>query len=156
MNGHLRERPLAELIREIIAAKLSGALRLSRERVQAVVYAEAGQLVFARSNLRVHRLAVCLHRWGVLAEDKLSAHVTEFMSDAEASASLVAAGAFTKDALAKLLARQATDVLRPLLLWTEGEWSFDPRARLAGPHPRPFCGGSRLQPAAPSLPARFQ
>jgi curved DNA-binding protein CbpA len=130
MNGHLRERPLAELIREIIAAKLSGALRLSRERVQAVVYAEAGQLVFARSNLRVHRLAVCLHRWGVLAEDKLSAHVTEFMSDAEASASLVAAGAFTQDVLAKLLARQATDVLRPLLLWTEGEWSFDPRARL--------------------------
>jgi curved DNA-binding protein CbpA len=131
MNGHLSERPLAELIREISAAKLSGALRLARERVQAVVYAEAGQIVFARSNLRVHRLAVCLHRWGTLEEDKLFALVTEFMSDAEASASLVAAGALTPDALAKLLARQATDVLRPLLLWTEGEWSFDPRARLA-------------------------
>jgi curved DNA-binding protein CbpA len=130
MNGHLRERPLAELIREINAAKLSGALRLARERVQAVVYAEAGEIVFARSNLRVHRLAVCLHRWGVLAEDKLSAHVTEYMSDAEASASLVAAGALTKDALAKLYARQTADVLRPFLLWTEGEWSFDPRARL--------------------------
>jgi len=130
MNGHLRERPLAELIREINAAKLSGALRLARERVQAVVYAEAGEIVFARSNLRVHRLAVCLHRWGVLAEDKLSAHVTEYMSDAEASASLVAAGALTSDALSKLHARQSADVLRPLLLWTEGEWSFDPRARL--------------------------
>jgi curved DNA-binding protein CbpA len=130
MNGQLRERPLAELIREINAAKLSGALRLARERVQAVVYAEAGEIVFARSNLRVHRLAVCLQRWSVLAEDKLSAHVTEYMSDAEASASLVAAGVLTTDALAKLHARQATDVLRPLLLWTEGEWSFDPRARL--------------------------
>ncbi|HEV7904234.1 MAG TPA: DnaJ domain-containing protein, partial [Pyrinomonadaceae bacterium] len=151
----MRERPLAELIREIIAAKLSGALRLSRERVQAVVYAEAGQLVFARSNLRVHRLAVCLHRWGVLAEDRLSAHVTEFMSDAEASASLVAAGALTQDALAKLLARQATDVLRPLLLWTEGEWSFDPRARLVEDvrcklEPRQF-----LLEAARQLPAEF-
>lgn len=130
MNGHIRERPLAELIREINAARLSGALRLARERVQAVVYAEAGALVFARSNLRVHRLAICLHRWGVMAEDKLSAHVTEYMSDAEASAALIAAGALNEDALSKLYARQATDVLRPFLLWTEGEWSFDPRARL--------------------------
>jgi curved DNA-binding protein CbpA len=155
MNGHLRERPLAELIREIIAANLSGALRLSRERVQAVVYAEAGQLVFARSNLRVHRLAVCLHRWGVLAEDKLSAHVTEFMSDAEASASLVSAGALTKDALAKLLARQATDVLRPLLLWTEGEWSFDPRARLVEDVRCKLAPRQLLVEAARQLPAEF-
>ncbi|HZH30750.1 MAG TPA: DnaJ domain-containing protein [Pyrinomonadaceae bacterium] len=130
MNGHLREHPLAELIREIHAAKLSGALRLARERVQAVVYAEAGEVVCVRSNLRVHRLVVCLQRWGLLSEDKLSALVTEFMSDTEASAALIAAGAFDKDALAKLLSRQAADVLRPLLLWTEGEWKFDPRARL--------------------------
>ena len=130
MKGHLREHPLAELIREISAARLSGALRLARQRVQAIVYAEAGEIVFARSNLRVHRLAVSLRRWGVLPEDKLSALVTEFMSDAEASAALVAAGALTQEALGKLQARQATDVLRPLLLWTEGEWTFDPRARL--------------------------
>lgn len=155
MNGHLRERPLAELIREIIAAKLSGALRLARERMQAVVYAEAGQIVFARSNLRVHRLAVCLHRWGVLAEDKLSAHVTEFMSDAEASASLVAAGALTPAALAKLLARQATDVLRPLLLWTEGEWNFDPRARLVEDVRYKLELHQLMLEAARQLPAEF-
>lgn len=155
MNGHLRERPLAELIREIIAARLSGALRLSRERVQAVVYAEAGQIVFARSNLRVHRLAVCLQRWGVLPEDKLSAHVTEFMSDAEASASLVAGGALTEDALAKLLARQATDVLRPPLLWTEGEWSFDPRARLVEDVRCKLELRQLLLEAARQLPAEF-
>lgn len=155
MNGHLRERPLAELIREIIAAKLSGALRLARERVQAVVYAEAGQIVFARSNLRVHRLAVCLQRWGVLAEDKLSGHVTEFMSDAEASASLVTSGALTQDALAKLLARQATDVLRPLLLWTEGEWNFDPRARLAEEVRCKLELRQLILEAARQLPAEF-
>jgi len=155
MNGHLRERPLAELIREINAAKLSGALRLARERVQAVVYAEAGEIVFARSNLRVHRLAVCLHRWGVMAEEKLSAHVTEFMSDAEASAALVAAGALTKDALAKLHARQAADVLRPLLLWTEGTWSFDPRARLVEDVRCKLDARQLLLEAARQLPAEY-
>lgn len=155
MNGQLRERPLAELIREINAARLSGALRLARERVQAVVYAEAGEIVFARSNLRVHRLAVCLQRWGVLAEDKLSAHVTEYMSDAEASASLVAAGVLTADALAKLQARQATDVLRPFLLWTEGEWSFDPRARLVEEVRCKLEVRQLLLEAARGLPAEY-
>jgi curved DNA-binding protein CbpA len=155
MNGHLRERPLAELIREINAAGLSGALRLARERVQAVVYAEAGEIVFARSNLRVHRLAVCLYRWGVLAEDKLSTLVTEYMSDAEASASLVEAGALTRDALAKLHARQSADVLRPLLLWTEGEWSFDPRARLVEDVRCKLEVRQLLLEAARGLPAEY-
>ncbi|HEX9918705.1 MAG TPA: DUF4388 domain-containing protein, partial [Pyrinomonadaceae bacterium] len=155
MNGHLRERPLAELIREINAARLSGALRLARERVQAVVYAEAGEIVFARSNLRVHRLAVCLHRWGVLAEDKLSAHVTEYMSDAEGSAALVAAGVLTRDALGKLHARQAADVLRPFLLWTEGEWSFDPRARLVEDVRCKLEVRQLLLEAARALPAEY-
>ncbi|HEY9403710.1 MAG TPA: DnaJ domain-containing protein [Pyrinomonadaceae bacterium] len=151
----MRERPLAELIREINAAKLSGALRLARERVQAVVYSEAGEIVFARSNLRVHRLAVCLHRWGVLAEDKLSAHVTEYMSDAEASASLIAAGVLSTDALSKLHARQAADVLRPLLLWTEGEWSFDPRARLVEDVRCKLEVRQLLLEAARGLPAEY-
>ena len=130
MKGHLREHPLVELIRYIDAAELSGALRLARERVKAVIYTERGEIVSARSNLRVHRLAVCLQRWGVVAEDKLSALVTEMMSDKEAGEALVAAGALTSAALTQLAARQAGDVLRPLLQWTEGEWSFDPRARL--------------------------
>ncbi|HJR06413.1 MAG TPA: DnaJ domain-containing protein [Pyrinomonadaceae bacterium] len=155
MNGHLRERPLAELIREITAAKLSGALRLARERVQAVVYAEAGEIVFARSNLRMHRLAICLQRWGALPEDKLAALVTEMMSDAEACAALTASGALSKDALSKLLARQATDVLRPLLLWTEGTWSFDARARLAEDVRCKLELRQLLLEAARQLPAEF-
>jgi curved DNA-binding protein CbpA len=155
MNGHIRERPLAELIREINVAKLSGALRLARERVQAVVYAEVGEIIFARSNLRVHRLALCLHRWGVMAEDKLSAHVTEFMSDAEASASLISAGVIDKDALSKFHARQATDVLRPFLLWTEGDWSFDPRARLGEDIRCKLEVSQLLLEAARGLPAEY-
>ncbi|HEV2800497.1 MAG TPA: DnaJ domain-containing protein [Pyrinomonadaceae bacterium] len=155
MNGLLRERPLAELIREINAAKLSGALRLARERVQAVVYAEAGEIVFARSNLRVHRLAAGLLRWGVLSESQLSAHVTEFMSDTEAGAALVAAGAIDKDTLSKLHARQAADVLRPLLLWTDGEWSFDPRARLVEDVRCKLDVRQMLLEAARQLPAEY-
>ena len=131
MNGQLREYPLAELLRAISAEKLSGSLRLSRERVRAVVYAEAGEVVLARSNLRVYRLAECLRRWGVVAPDRLAAGVTESMSEEEVCASLVAAGLVGQTSLDELRARQAAEVLQPLLLWTEGVWEFEPRARLA-------------------------
>ncbi|MDX6577390.1 MAG: hypothetical protein QOE96_3343, partial [Blastocatellia bacterium] len=55
MNGKLAAHPLAELIREITANGLTGALRLARERAKVVIYFENGELVFATSNLRAHR-----------------------------------------------------------------------------------------------------
>lgn len=131
MESQLREYPLAELIREISAGRLSGALRLARERVKAVIYAEAGEIIFASSNLRAHRLAECLRRWGMVSDNRLATAV-EGMSDIEAGEALVAAGAISKENLKELQARQAMDVLRPMLLWTDGTWVFDPRSRLGG------------------------
>ncbi len=130
MNGQLREHPLAELIHEISAERLSGALRLVRERVKAVVYFDAGEIIFARSNLRLHRFAESVRRWGIVTEHALAATVTEGMSDTEASAALVSAGMLNSDELEKLYSRQGTDMLLPLLLWTAGQWNFDARARL--------------------------
>src|SRR5690242_15939111 len=60
MEGQLSEHPLAELIREGINAKLSGALRLTRERVKVAVYLAEGAVIFAASNLRAHRLSETL------------------------------------------------------------------------------------------------
>ena len=57
MNGQLSEHPLAELISEIAAKNLSGALRITRGRVKAVVYFEAGTLTYATANLRAYRLS---------------------------------------------------------------------------------------------------
>src|SRR5438876_30929 len=66
MNGQLSEHPLAELIREIATAKNTGALRLERERVKVVVYFDAGEVVYATSNVRSHRLGEVLKKAGVL------------------------------------------------------------------------------------------
>lgn len=131
MNGRLSEHPLAELIREASATGLSGALRLERGRVKAVVYAREGEIVYARSNLRGHRLVECARRSGMVAEEVLSQVVTEMMSDAEASAALAASGALNDGGHSRLRALQVQDVLRTVLVWTDGEWDFDPRARLA-------------------------
>jgi curved DNA-binding protein CbpA len=129
-NGQLGEHPLAELIRETAAAGLSGAYRLARERVKSVIYFDEGALLFAVSNLRPHRLAECARRWNIVTEEQLR-KAGQQASDAQLGAALLSCGALTTERLAELLSFQATDVLRPMLLWIDGTWSFDPRVRLA-------------------------
>lgn len=130
MKGQLLHHPLGELIREISDKRLSGALRLSRERVRAALYFDEGAIVYARSNLRLHRLDDCLRRWKAVGEAQLAPLLTDGMTDVQLGAALVSSGTCTADELDDFQARQCADVLRPLLLWTDGEWHFDPRARL--------------------------
>lgn len=132
MNGTLSDHPLAELVQEISDARLSGALRLSRERAKAAVYFEGGQVSAALSNLRPLRLVEIVRRSGAADAARLGALVPERVSDEEAGDLLLRAGLLDEAALAKLQERRSKEVLRELLRWTEGHWSFDPRVRLAG------------------------
>lgn len=129
MQGQIREHPLAELIREITTAGLSGALRLSRDRAKAAIYFEDGRLVFAASNLRAHRLREILKRSGI--KDKQLAELPLKASDQELSNALLHSGRVSTNTLATIRANQVSDVLRLALLWTNGMWEFDSRVRLA-------------------------
>jgi curved DNA-binding protein CbpA len=123
MHGRLSEHPLAELISEISEKRISGALRIEHERVKAVVYFEEGQLVFATSNLRSHRLAEYLRQQGVA--DPV---VNETVSDTALAEDLLTRAVLTRARLDELTADWVTSVMRMLLLWTDGAWSFDGRA----------------------------
>ncbi|MGB8507261.1 MAG: DUF4388 domain-containing protein, partial [Pyrinomonadaceae bacterium] len=129
MNGQLRDHPLAELIHEISRARLSGALRVSHERVRGVVYFNSGQLVASLTNLRSSRLVESLRRRGTLTPMQITEHVGAKMSDEEACAALVAAGVLTSAELNKHRAHRSEESLRLMLRWTEGVWSFDSRVR---------------------------
>jgi curved DNA-binding protein CbpA len=131
MTGKLKEHPLAELIREIVAGKLSGSLRLEQERIKTAVYFDGGNLVYATSNLRLHRLGEWLRRWRVITNGQFAALPEAGKNDAETVRALVEQKVLTKESLDELRARLVADVLRPALLWTEGTWNFEPRARLA-------------------------
>jgi tetratricopeptide (TPR) repeat protein len=130
MKGQLHEHPLAELLREIRAAGLTGALRLERERAKVVLYFEDGEIIYATCNLRVFRLAECLRRWGTVPEEQLSAAGGR-ATDMQLAQALFAGGVLDLQAIKDLWTRQASEVLRPALLWTDGSWTFDPRVRLA-------------------------
>lgn len=130
MTGKLNEHPLAELICEIALENLSGSLRLEQERIKTAIYFDRGNLIYATSNLRNYRLAAALRRWNVITDQQLTSFWQEGKSDADVGRALVAQGVLTQDALRELRARQVTDVLRPALLWTSGDWNFNPRVRL--------------------------
>jgi hypothetical protein len=134
MNGQLTDHPLAELIHEISDARLSGALRLTRESVKAAVYFDGGQVIAALSNIRALRLVEILRRSGATDEARLGAFVREGMSDEQAGLALLRTGLIDEAGLKKVQEQRSKEVLRELLRWTEGEWSFDPRVRLAGVH----------------------
>ncbi|MBV9960369.1 MAG: DnaJ domain-containing protein [Acidobacteria bacterium] len=148
------EHPLAELIRETVATGLSGAYRLAHESVKCVIYFDEGELLFAVSNLRLHRLAECAQRWNFVSAQQL-AEVGQQSSDAQLGAALVSAGVLTPEKLAELLSLQAADVLRPALLWVDGTWSFDPRVRLAEATRARIPLGELLMESARRLPAEF-
>lgn len=154
MNGQLNEHPLGELIREISAAGLAGALRLAYERIKLVVYFDASGIIFAASNLRIHRLPECLRRWGVVTEEQL-AQVGERANDREVGLALVAIHALSPQTLEENWARVAVEALRPALLWTHGVWSFDPRVRFSGDVRAHVAVNELLMETARRLPADF-
>src|SRR5256885_343836 len=154
MSGQLEEHPLAELIREIKAAGLSGALRLANERIKAVVYFDAGEIVYATSNLRSLRLPECLRRWGVIEEKQL-ANLPTTIPDSEFGSLLISKGVLDSQALEEVFSHQVSDVIRPALLWTEGEWEFDARVRLAENLRVRVLTQKLLIEAARRLPAAF-
>lgn len=153
MNGHLSEHPLAELIHEIADASLTGALRLERERVKVVVYFEQGKLVYATSNLRAHRLFEVIKRSGLLTEEQLKVIGAEH--DAELAAALLSKGLLQPSALENLRTQQVSDVLRPALLWIDGQWGYDPRVRLAEGMRAQFEPKPLLMEGARRLPREF-
>lgn len=129
-SGQLSDFPLAELIRETSQAGFTGAFRLSRERMKTVLYFEAGSGVFAASNLRMHRLSECIRRYQIATQQQIES-VGQFPNDAELAVALLKAGVLSSDLMNECLCRQMADVMRPALLWTDGDWTFDVRVRLA-------------------------
>ncbi|HEX3560849.1 MAG TPA: DUF4388 domain-containing protein [Pyrinomonadaceae bacterium] len=152
MDGQLRDYPLAELIHEISDARLSGALRLTRERVRAVVYFEAGQTVAALMNLRAMRLAEVLRRSGAVEAERLAGVIREEMSEEQAEAALVRSGLLAGAELKKFQRRRSSEVLCELLRWSEVEWRFDPRVRLGGGQRASLNTPQLLVEAARALP----
>ena len=152
--GKLTEQPLAELIREISIKALSGTLRLQSERMQTAVYFDKGQLLYAASNLRTLRLREYLVKRGLISE-KDQAKLANALSDLELAEALAKDGTLRQKDIDALLAILVSDILRVSLLWTEGTWDFNGRARLADSINVKIDTGTLLREAAQRMPLNF-
>jgi curved DNA-binding protein CbpA len=130
-TGQLENNSLAELIREICAQGLSGALRVAQDKAKSVVYCEGGGVIFAASNLRAHRLSDFLKRSQILNDEQF-ASLSPTTTDEALFALLARDNRMTPDALKTIRANHISDILRAVLLWTSGEWQFDSKVRIAG------------------------
>jgi len=151
MNGKLSLNPLAELIREIGSKGLSGALRLENERAKTVCYFEQGRVVFAASNIRTLRLREYLKKKGLVSEEEF-AGLKNPGADLSLASSLCDKGKLSQKDLDSMLTTLVADVLRVPLLWTDGTWEFDERARLDNPLRVTLDPTSLLREAAQRLP----
>ena len=152
--GKLTDQPLAELIREILIKGLSGTLRLEHDRVQTAVYFDKGQLIYAASNLRTLRLREYLSKRGLVSE-KESGSLNNSLSDLDLAAALAETGTLRQKDIDALLVILVSDVLRVALLWIEGTWDFNPRARLVDPVRVKVDTATLLREAAQRIPINF-
>jgi curved DNA-binding protein CbpA len=129
INGSLTENPLAELLAESFASKLSGSFRLSNQQLKIIIYLREGNAVFAVSNSRQHRLFELLLNLRQITKEKL----TEFenvANDLEFGQKLVEKGLFRKTDIDVMFAEQLRQVVKTALDWKSGDWSFSPLARI--------------------------
>lgn len=154
MKGKLNDQPLAELVREISAKGLSGTLRLEHERAQTAVYFGNGQVIYAASNIRTLRLREYVVKLRLPPAKEL-AESNPKLSDLELAAKLTATGLLRQKDVDALLEKLVADVLRVALLWTDGNWEFNERARLNDPVRVSLDTPKLLREAAQRLPQPF-
>lgn len=129
IKGNLSYSPLAELLTEISQVGFDGSLRLANEARKVIVYFNKGDVVFAVSNLKQHRLAQI-----ILADKGLNKQIpVQYLNgagDIEIAKNLMDNGIFSKAEIDALFNRQIREILRSVLDWVEGEWVFSPLARI--------------------------
>jgi curved DNA-binding protein CbpA len=151
--GQVSEFPLIEILREIGAHSLSGAVRLERGLARGVVYFEAGKPIFAASNIKDLRLGEYLTKRGLVSQEQLPSNKN--ISDTVLIKELLQRKTLDATVLAQASLSLVNDVIRVLLLWTDGSWEFDQRARLADSNSFPIDTTSLLLVAARTMDPTF-
>jgi curved DNA-binding protein CbpA len=121
--------PLAELLVEILQSRLNGSLRLSHHNSKTIIYVREGEVVFAVSNQRQHRIFEMLLEAGTLTKEQIVA-IPEFTNDMVLAKYLRQKEMFSASSLKSIFTRQIEGILRDVIAWKDGVWTFSPLARI--------------------------
>jgi curved DNA-binding protein CbpA len=129
IQGSLHEHPLAELLVEAAAARLSGSFRLVSHAQKAMIYLRGGEIVFAASNAREHRLFQMLLASGKLRAAQINA-IPNFANDQTLGDALLAQQLISPFDAHRIFTRQVEEIVKSAITWTEGEWTFSALVRI--------------------------
>jgi len=121
--------PLAELLVEILQSRLNGSLRLSHHNSKTIIYVRDGEIVFAVSNQRQHRIFELLLQAGTLTKEQIVA-IPEFTNDMVLVKYLREKEMFSASSLKSIFTRQIEGILHDVIAWKDGVWTFSPLARI--------------------------
>lgn len=150
-SGSLQTNPAAETIHEISLNRLNGSLRLVNEAQKIAVYFDAGELVFAVSNQRQHRLFEILLQAEKITKDRLAA-IPDFTNDLALKKYLLENDSFDAAEIETFFSKQISDIVRTALEWQTGEWHFSPLVRIKGDARFPVSLPALLVAHARNLP----
>lgn len=129
VKGSILDYPLAEILAEIAQSNLTGSLRLSNSEKKIVIYFDGGEVIFASSNSRQHRLFHILLREEKITAAELTA-IPDFANDQVLQIGLLKKEIFAQKELNDVIAVQIRQILQDALEWQEGSWVFSPLVRI--------------------------
>jgi Flp pilus assembly protein TadD len=129
INGNLTAHPPAELLVEILQSRLDGSLRLSHHNSKSIIYIKDGEVVFAVSNQRQHRIFELLLQSAAIGKQQL-VEIPEFTNDFALAKALREKELFSASDIKSIFTRQIEGILRDVIGWKDGFWTFSPLARI--------------------------
>ena len=127
-HGKLEDFPAVQLLKEAADASLGGTFRFESGQIKISIYLNEGEIIFAASNVRGHRLISKLVQWKV-AEEKDFAEMLN-LPEPELAVKLIEINKFTAEAMNNYRMRQVAEIILTALEWTAGEWHFNPLVRV--------------------------
>lgn len=131
MQGHLGEKLVPDLIREIAQKNSSGLLRLSRGKSIKAVFFESGAPTFAISNLRNEQLDHRLIKDGLATVEQIERAKERAGKAQRLGPALVEMGVLEEGQMRKLVSDQVMAIIMSVFEWTQGDFVFDDRIRAA-------------------------
>jgi CheY-like chemotaxis protein len=134
LEGEIKEATIPRLLNAYYEARHHGELKLRQGQVLKVVYFEAGQPVYAASNLANERFARFCARRGLLSESDLQAIAgLSKEGGVRTGEAMIRLGLIDADKRRALIEDQVKEIIWSTFGWTSGGYGFSPmRLQRAG------------------------
>jgi hypothetical protein len=122
--GNLNTVSLPDVFQLIFTSKMNGALKITKENGEKVIYFKAGMLIFATSNESQDLFGNILVKKGRISREDLNKVIAGQNSGKKIGALLVEKKLFTREEIISCLKMQIEEIVYSLFGWKDGLFEF--------------------------------